>query len=285
MDGQPYRMKFGKHKGQTLQEVPPSYLSWLIEKEVYAGKEDLKAALIQGKYLPSAAGPESSPSSPTRDRQVSDNEEAAPGKLADRKLATNNSTMSNENGSAHVLNFGKYAGQRLSDVPSHYISWLITTGVHEKRSDLAAALQEAGLLVEIHRSTDTMDPAWRAPNVYATTDRRFYDPMSHTPRWISDVDIAHYFRLGEPLLSRAGVRLVSEAEFRRVMEYSILVPVSKSPKRWLYQVYECARHIAAVSGDRSGRDMAEEALTRLLDKNRRRELEIMGMMGLGECCD
>ena len=279
MDGQPYHMKFGRHKGQTLQDVPPSYLSWLIEKEVYIDKEDLKAALIQGKYLSSATGPESSPSTPTRKCKVSESEDAIPNKLAISKLAKNNGTMLNYDGSAYILNFGTYAGQRLSDVPSTYTSWLIRTGVYRRRSDLAVALQEAGLLVD-HCSTDITDSAWRVPSVHETTDRRFYDPLTQFPLWISDVDVSHYFRLGEPLLSRAGVYLVSEAELRRVMEYPELLPYTKSPKRWLCRVYECARQIRAVSGDSSRYVTADEALRDFLGKNQRREREIWDELGL-----
>ena len=279
MDGQPYHMKFGKHKGQTLQDVPPSYLSWLIEQKVYTDKEDLKAALIQGKYLSSAVGPESSPSAPTRKRKVSESEEAVPKKFAISKLAKNNGTMLNYDGSAYILDFGTYAGQKLSDVPFEYISWLIRTGVHQKRSDLAAALHEAGLLVG-RCSTDITDPAWRVPSAHETNDSRFYDPLTQSPRWISDIDVSHYFRLGEPLLSRAGACLVSEAELRRSMEFPELLTCSKSPKRWLYQVYACAGQIGAVSGDGSRCDTADEALRDFLGKNRRREREIWDEMGL-----
>ena len=279
MDGQPYHMKFGRHKGQTLQDVPPSYLSWLIEKEVYIDKEDLKAALIQGKYLSSATGPESSPSTPTRKCKVSESEDAIPNKLAISKLAKNNGTMLNYDGSAYILNFGTYAGQRLSDVPSTYTSWLIRTGVHRKRSDLAAALQEAGLLVD-HCSTDITDPAWRVPSVYETTDSRFYESLTRSPLWISDVDVFHYFRLDEPLLSRAGVHLVSEAELKRSTQYPEFLTYSKSPKRWLYQVYAYARQISAVSGDGSRCESADEAVRHFLGKNQRREREIWNEMGL-----
>ena len=279
MDGQRYRMKFGRHEGRTLQDVPPSYLSWLIEKEVYANKEDLKAALIQGKYLSSAAGPESSPSTPIKKRQVSESEEAVPRKITISKLAKNNGTMLNYDGSAYILDFGTYAGNKLSDVPLDYISWLIREGVHKERADLAVALREAGLLAD-HCSTDITDPAWRVPSTYETKDSRFFDPWTQHPLWISDADVSRYFRLGEPLLSRAGVRLVSDAE-KRSMEFPELLTNSKSPKRWLYQVYACASQIGAASGDSSRCDTADMELNHFLSKNQRREREIWDGMGLG----
>lgn len=291
MDEQPYRMTFGKHKNQPLSEVPPDYRSWLIAKEIYADKDDLRAALIQGKYVsPPATEPKSPPSTPTRKRKVSESETAvspsSAKKIAISKEAKRNGTMLNYDGTAYILDFGKHAGRKLSDVPSTYISWLITTGVYEKRSDLTAALRKEGSLVN-NCTPDIVDSTWRAPSAHNASDSHFYDPLTQSPLWISDVDASRYFRLGEPLLSNSGVYPVSEADLRRSAEFAELLTVSKVPKRWLYQVYACARRFSTVGGGTlvgggARANTAQEALRDFLGKNRRREGEIWDAMGFGQ---
>ncbi|MCJ1457623.1 hypothetical protein MMC28_007991 [Mycoblastus sanguinarius] len=167
MDERPYRMTFGKYKRKPLSEVPPDYRSWLIDEEVYADKEDLKAALIEGKYLnlPAPTGLQTPPSTPSasRKRKVSDSETffspSRARKLAISKEAKRNDTMLNYDGAAYILDFGKHAGKKLNDVPSSYISWLIADELHKERADLAAALREEGFLAD-NRTPDAVDPTW-----------------------------------------------------------------------------------------------------------------------------
>ncbi|KAL0576084.1 hypothetical protein V5O48_005883 [Marasmius crinis-equi] len=42
---EPYRFDFGKHKGMTLLEVPPSYISWLVGEGVAETRPELKKAI------------------------------------------------------------------------------------------------------------------------------------------------------------------------------------------------------------------------------------------------
>lgn len=279
MSTQEYRLTFGKHKNQTLSSIPPDYLSWLVKEHIYDSKPVLRAALIAANYLAPTA-PDTPPSTP-RKRKVSDESEIAlppssQKKLAISKEAKQNGTMLNYDGSAYILDFGKHAGSKLRDVPSDYITWLIRIGVHEKRRDLATALREEGMLAE--DSARTADPAnsstWRAPSPHSAADSRFHDPLTQSPRWISDADASRYFNLSDPLLSNMGVYLVSEEHIKRSSEFGELVAVWKGPKRWLYQVYVCAGRVGCDSP--RGRD---EALDEFLGKNRRREAEIMDSFG------
>ncbi|KAL2042259.1 hypothetical protein N7G274_004747 [Stereocaulon virgatum] len=287
MNEQPYRMKFGKHKNELLHELPPSYRSWLIDQVIYADKEDLKAALIEGKYLAAATVLKPPPSTPTRKRKASESDTFTPPsskkKLAICKEAKRNGTMLNYDGTTYILDFGTHAGERLSNVPSSYTSWLAKTRVYEKRPDLAAALREEGLLVD-SCAPDTTIPAWKAPSVHGLSDSRFYDPLTQAPRWISDLDASRYFRLSEPLLSESGMHLVSEAELRQSTEFVELLKSSDVPKRWLYQVYVCAGRVGTVGGDyrlgeNAGAGTVDEALRDFLEKNRRREVEIRDALG------
>ncbi len=291
MDDQPYRMTFGKHLGKPLDELPSGYRAWLTSQRIYADKDDLKAALIKGKYLAPIAESEPLPATPTKKRKLSETESAIPPssakKLAISQEAKRNGTMLNYDGAAYILDFGKHAGEKLRNVPRTYIDWLVATKVQEKRPDLAAALREEGLLVENH-TPDTLDPTWRAPTIYEATfmDGRFYDHATQSPLWISDVDASRYFRLGEPLLSQAGVRLVSERDLRRSTEYEELLTFPKGNVRWLYQVYACARRYGSVGAAADGSGAVEKAFKDFLGKNKRREREIWVDMGLGldEAC-
>ena len=281
MDSEPYRLTFGKHKGLTVHELPPDYRAWLIDKKIYADKPDLEAALTGGEYLSLAPRPTSPASTPTRKRKASGDiirtSSSSPSprarKVAISQEAKRNGTMLNYDGTAYILSFGKHAGKKLSEVPSSYISWLIAEGAHKTRHDLASALREENLLPTDDSETPTPvnDDIWRAPSAYEARDGRFYDPWTSAPLWISDRDCSHYFGLSEPLLSRLGVRLVSEADLRRSSEFPELMVVSKGPKRWLYQVYACA-------GRNGGK--CDEALTDFLGKNQRREREIYDELGL-----
>lgn len=285
MDDQPYRMTFGLYKTKHLHELPQGYRAWLIGQRVYADKDDLKAGLIAGKYLDPDAETEPRPTTPTKKRKLLETESAIPPssakKLAISQEAKRNGTMLNYDGAAYILDFGKYSGKKLRAVPSGYIDFLVSEKVQEKRPDLAAALHEEGLLVENY-TPDTLDPTWRAPTVYEAEfmDGRFYDQFTQSPLWISDVDASRYFRLGEPLLSAAGVRLVSEADLRRSTEYGELLTIPKGNVRWLYQVYACAGRYGSVGAAADGSDAVEKAFKDFLGKNRKRDREVWDGMGL-----
>ena len=299
----PYRLPFGKHKNQTLEEVPPSYRSWLIKDEVYADKPALKAALIAGNYLSPTSNPYTPPSSPkpyppplstpSRKRPAPDDTvlEESPSsrrKIAISSAARRNGTMLNYDGSAYILDFGQHAGSKLSDVPQSYISWLINAGAHTSRRDLEAALREQGFLATTEDNTPPSSGqsapssgrtgVWSPPSVHEAPDARFFDTHMRMPRWISDNDALRYFGLRGTQLSERAVALVTEEELRREAEFSELVSISKGPKRWLYQVYICAARFKSVPPNRG---TAENALRDFLGKNQRREEEIWDALGFG----
>jgi hypothetical protein len=41
----PYRLTFGKHREELLQNIPPSYIAWLIRENIAADRPDLREAL------------------------------------------------------------------------------------------------------------------------------------------------------------------------------------------------------------------------------------------------
>lgn len=303
-DSATYHLTFGAHKYKTLQEVPHSYRSWLIDQKVYADKPNLQAALIAGNYLAPTSNPLTPPSTPTpssqkRKRPVllddseTDGSPSSRRKLAISSAARRNGTMLNYDGSAYILDFGKHFGAQLSDVPSDYISYLIHAGAHAKRPDLTAALRERGFLTELESesspsssaqssgpSSQQPPAAWSAPSIHATKDPRFSDPHRRTPRWISDADSLSYFGLEGAQLSALGVQLVTAEDLKRNALFSELVPVSKGAKRrWLYQVYACA--CAGFGRMPVERGTVDEAVAEFLEKNRRREGEIWDAMGFG----
>ncbi len=308
-DSAGYRLTFGAHKNKTLQELPPSYRSWLIREKVYADKPNLQAALTAGNYLAPTSDPLTPPSTPTPSSQkrkrpaLFDNSEMAGSPSSRRKLAISsaarrNGTMLNYDGSAYILDFGQHFGAQLSAVPSSYIRYLINEGAHTTRPDLTAALHEQGFLTEpapessppsssgvsaiASSSSSSQQPpaAWSAPSIHAANDARFFDPHRQTPRWISDADALLYFGLEEALLSSQGVQLITVEDLKRNTPFSELVSVSKGAKRrWLYQVYACA--CAGVGRVPPGRGTADEAVWGFLEKNRIREGEIRDGLGFG----
>jgi len=308
-DSAGYRLTFGAHKNKTLQELPPSYRSWLIREKVYADKPNLQAALMAGNYLAPTSDPLTPPSTPTPSSQkrkrpaLFDDSEMAGSPSSRRKLAISsaarrNGTMLNYDGSAYILHFGQHFGAQLSAVPSSYIRYLINDGAHTTRPDLTAALHEQGFLTEpapessppsssgesavaSSSSSSQQPPAvWSAPSIYVTDDARFFDPHRQTPRWISDADALSYFGLEGAQLSERGVQLVTVEDLKRNTPFSELVSVSKGGKRrWLYQVYACA--CAGFGRVPLERGMADEAVREFLEKNSRREGEIWDANGFG----
>lgn len=282
----PTAMTFGKHKGQSLQDLPPSYLSWLISQEIYVGKDDLTIALIERNYLSPRTATESASTTPPKKR-VNSLETQSPilsssvTKFTISKEAKRNGTMLNYDGTAYILDFGKHAGQKLSHVPPTYMDWLIATNVHHQRLDLAAALREGGMPGLSEESLMSMSRdivVERASNPHMASDNRFFEPITLSTLWISDADTYRYFGLSEPLLTDMGVNLVSEQKLRRKMEFGELVTIFEGPKRWLWQVYVCVERCGGLGGAGGG-DGVDEALGRFLGKNGRREREIWDAMG------
>ena len=289
-----YTFTFGMYKEQTIEDAGGNYCNWLVRVKAYRGKPDLAAALIAADYLPPDSSSFTPPPTPTpaktscKRRALSDDETEGPPSIW-RKLGMSheaqlNDTMPNYEGSAYFLDFGMYEGVNWEDVPRNYIRWLIDEGIPEKRPDLKSGLQERGLLpIEQNTPPGSQEsprktPGWKVPSTRQTLDPRFFYGRNSTPAWISDADAAFYFGLKEPVLSSRGVGLVTEADVKREAEFGELICVTRSPKRWLYQVYKCAVKFGGVP---SSRGTAERALEDYLNKNQRRKEQIWDEMGLG----
>ena len=307
MNGNPtYRLTFGTHKNKTLDEIPPSYRSWLVRDNVYDGKDDLKAALIAGNFLVPPTDPLTPPSTPipatpSRKRRAPLDDDIGGSPSSRRKLviserAKRNGTMLNYDGSDYILDFGKHHGEKLCDVPPDYARYLIKAGAHRSRPDLTAALQEQGYHIpdqeptpsSSQQSVDAVElpvpygeyrRPWKVPAIHeAGDDARFIDPHTQATRYISDADAHTYFGLEESLLAERGANLITERDIKRNAPYTELITVYRGPKRWLYQVYACAARFDTAP---SVHGTADEALRAFLGKNRKREQEIRDELGFG----
>ena len=97
--------------------------------------------------------------------------------------------------------------------------------------------------------------------------------MTHHPRWISDKDSFVYFKLTGIQLFNNRVHLITEREYRQNVEFPEIGNYVYGSKQWMYQVFKCAERL-------QGTVNADAALSDFLSKNRRREAEICGRLGL-----
>ena len=290
-----YRLTFGKHRGLTIDELSSGYRQFLIEKKVYDRYPDCKAALIAAGYLETSQPADSEPISPSRKRKALEQSvPSSPQALKrpalsagqDTKVAAEH-TGNQQAADLYFLDFGKHAGKRLRDVPAGYIEWIISNEVYANRPPLEFALKALGKLdatdkvaLKAPGNPDTTAPAlkdskWKAPPISEARDPCFSDPWLGSPLWISDRDAATYFGLRDHTLTAAGVHLVGNRELDAcTIEGSMMHGGGR--KRWLYPVFACAEHFGTPATG-----TARQALKAFLGKNRRRESEIMGQLGLG----
>ena len=131
---------------------------------------------------------------------------------------------------------------------------MISKGIPNQRPALDAALYDHyKLKANIHNPSN-----WRPPSIYDTTDARLFDSHTQDPEWISDADVCRYFWLHGPQLWAFGVGLVSEEDVRREAQFGHLILVFPGPRRWLYQVYTCAKMVGTILPDFGGGDDALE---------------------------
>jgi uncharacterized protein (DUF3820 family) len=247
----PYVLDFGKYRGKTLEQVDreaPSYIAWLIREHVGRSRPDLQEAL---------------------DLHISSRQEAS------SSSPTASGGGSSSAGSDYVMPFGKHMGKKLSTLPPSYLDWLsdsISSGGFPTHPELKTALQSIG--ISHAPSIPSLNPHWRAPSIHLAPSE-FYDWMSGQPTWITDSDARKYFGVGREVL----------AELSRTHGVDFgLVTGAPSPfatareKVWLVHVWDVVR-------THRSRGVADEALGKFLEKNKRREQEIFDVMGLGALVD
>ena len=240
----PYRLEFGKHRDKTLDEVPQSYIHWIVSGNIYDKYPDLKAALLaRGSIM-------------HRDNSSITLEKSGKEDPSEQYI----SQVTPEPGiySYYRLNFGKYFGKTLKEVPDSYIRFLNESRIYESRSDLR------GALTELARSSNPLSERKvserKAPEDFVRShlDPVFSDPWTGEAIWITSRDASMFFHV-----------IDSDLQFSGVM--------SLGKGRWmLYDVYKYVqRH--------TSRRIANQGLKQFLQKNSHREHEIYQGLGLGYC--
>ena len=225
----------------------------------------------------------SEPVSPARKGKTP--EQTAPSSSQHPTLPASSAGLVHEHATSHlgkpqvedlyIFDFGKHAGKRLREVPSRYISWLINEEVYTNRPALATALRALGRL-DAAPWPSLRDSTWKAPHFSEAQEQCFFDPYLDAPLWISDQDSARYFNLRGPTLASAGVYLVSSEELESYSEFGSMFVKCGGHRRWLYPVFACAEHFNTAIPR-----TARQALQKFLDKNKKRETEMMDELGFG----
>lgn len=237
----PYRLEFGKHRGKTLDEVPPTYINWIIGEKIYDKgiHPDLKASLLARGMIMDHDGPSTSLANASKKDPIKPNNSSKSDNPSDPSVPT------------YRLNFGKYAGKTLKEVPISYICFLTRSRAQESRSDLR------GALTELAYSTDASS---ETPNQAVGTrdhhDRVFFDQTTGQKLWITIRDALVFFGVNKSHLQPAGI-----------------TPLKKG--QWdLFDIYDYVQRHASVRS-------ADLGLNQFLQKNSDREEDIWAEMGLG----
>jgi Putative quorum-sensing-regulated virulence factor len=171
--------------------------------------------------------------------------------------------------------FGKHMGKKLSTLPPSYLDWLsdsISSGRFPTRPELKTALQSIG--ISHPPSIPSLNPHWRAPSIHLAPSE-FYDWMSGEPTWITESDARKYFGVGREVL--AELPRTRGGDFDLVTGAPSPFAMARE-KIWLVHVWDVVR-------THRSRGVADEALGKFLEKNKRQEQEIFDAMGLGALVD
>lgn len=126
-----YVFDFGKHKGIRIEDVPESYLMWLVTNEsIWKKRPELWRALAYSGLVRDEPPPLDAGREAKRPTYVESND-ALPkptGKVD------------------YVFNFGKHRSEQWEDVPISYRDWVVKNDVWKNRPDLKEALQSAGVI-------------------------------------------------------------------------------------------------------------------------------------------
>ena len=126
-----YVFDFGKHKGVRIEDVPESYLMWLVTNEsIWKKRSDLWRALARNGLIRDEPPPTDAGREAKRPTYVESND-------APQKFPGNVD---------YVFNFGKHRSEQWEDVPISYRDWVVKNEVWKNRPDLKEALQSAGVI-------------------------------------------------------------------------------------------------------------------------------------------
>ncbi|KAK5682831.1 hypothetical protein LTR17_027361 [Elasticomyces elasticus] len=120
-----YRFPWGKHKGELLSELTPEYLQWLTtECDAYNQNQRLQGAVQS--FLASSS--QSSLATPVQytpvSRTIWPSSQPATLNLQSGVELPPIASQNQATPTPYMLTFGKYAGKRVDEVPSYYVSWL-----------------------------------------------------------------------------------------------------------------------------------------------------------------
>jgi len=243
----PYRLNFGKHKGKLLEECPRDYVDWLIRNDIPASRPDLREAIAQIKPTSTTRPPTTPIPRHAVTRESSSIQPGVPQSAAQTR------------GANFAVTIGKHTGKKLSEILTSYLHWLADNPTYKPSPELRAALIDFGI-----SSTSTKPTPlplnvrnWNPPLVqYAPS--KFREFFTEEDLWITTGDAKRFFSFSE--------------------EHLRIVPTlpGNSPYKtryWLYHVWDLARVC-------KGLNEAQRGLDGFLNKNRRREQEIWGEMGL-----
>lgn len=258
----PYRFDFGKHRGLTFDEVPVAYIDWLVQNEIRFDHAIFRAALNEYRGTQQAKLQPLLPTDPNPKRKRTFSQTGLPSSPAlskkhhsspqDLTLSKNPNRVPEAAGTSsnlYRLTFGKHAGKTVDELPSSYIEWLMKNGILKSNPDLASAIK---------KMAHSRLVSWSRPNLRDTHDPRFFDRDTYAALWIAKTDVETYFNIDEHLVALAKIR-----------------PLVKRGHRYgLYPIFVCAQHFRTVMDG-----TADQALARFLNKNRKREEEIVAGMG------
>jgi uncharacterized protein (DUF3820 family) len=128
---EPYRLNFTKeHKGKLLSELPPSFLQWIIRKNLAATRPDLKKALASYDSPATSGVPTTPQQSKTLD------------------IGTLSSSRASGPRTEHepgdfILTFGKHRNCKISDpeIKGSYLEWVATNTTFDPGPVCRAAVQ------------------------------------------------------------------------------------------------------------------------------------------------
>lgn len=118
-----FTFDFGTYAGIRLEDVPPSYVIFLINKGIYRQHPKLWSVLHSRGMIFDY------PSVDDRSKCISN-----------KRIANNETPVE------YTFDFGKHNGASWCDTPLSYREWVLKMAVYENRPNLKAALQNAGLI-------------------------------------------------------------------------------------------------------------------------------------------
>jgi uncharacterized protein (DUF3820 family) len=118
-----YTFDFGIYEGIRLEDVPLSYVNFLIHKGIWSQHPKLWSVLYSRGMI-----------------------SHSPIKGDENGLISNKSNISDSCRVEYTFDFGKHKGILWDDTPLSYRDWVINKAVYENRPKLKNALQNAGLI-------------------------------------------------------------------------------------------------------------------------------------------